>query len=420
MKRDNSKKKQPVNAHSLHGKEIRAEKATQRQTENRTKHQTKHRERPMCFTILGHGGDEDGIIEGDRRLLRTPYAIKTPPRYYGFSHFLSDIQLMGFISESASSNPDDTLDQRIKVLNEADPDMRPDDPYGKHTLWRKTKKNLLCQIGDPNVFDTSQGKHSVPQPIPCQTSDQTAVYTPYGIYNLDGFHQIPGKTQPGIQNAGPITKIVDKEFCKQVQSSKYNITDNVLKHVLGGISPATRSHCGIKHWDNTVLLSDVQVALEFLYPKRKIQIYVNLCRVYSGEHETQTVPGTALHHQKMPHATFKWSKEVQALEKEIFDIHVELMEGATPKRKKTLLEKEDVVQTELTKLQEKISEEPMVGNLEDAFSTIDLAQTKKKKKTRKKKKRKKPSLWKRFSSFVSPKKKKKKGRHRSRRRSTSR
>jgi hypothetical protein len=413
MKNGNSKKKQSVKAHPLSGKKIRSEKATQRQKDNRTK----YRERPLCFTILGHGGDEDGVIEGDRRLLKIPYAIKTPPRYYGFSNYITDVQLMGFLSESASSHPDDTLDQRIKALNQADPDMRSDDPYGKHTLWRKTKKNLICQLGDPSVFDKGG--------IPCQTSDQsqvTAVYTPYGIYNLDGFHRIPSKIQkppPGIKVKGPGMKVVDPAFCKQIQSSKYNITDKVLEHALGGASPATRSHCGIKHWGN-VLLSDVQVALEFLYPKRKIQIYVNLCRVYDGEHGKQIVPGTALHHKAIPHGTFKWTKELQTLENELFDIHVELMEGATPQRKKTLLAKEDVVQKNLTKIQKQISEEPMVGNLEDTFSTIDIAHTKKqKKKTRRKKK--KQSLWKRFSSFMSPKKKKKKkGRHRSRRRSTSR
>jgi len=368
----------------------------------------------MYFTILGHGGDEDGVIEGDRRLLKFPYAIKTPPRYYGFSHYIADIQLMGSLSESASSHPDDTLDQRIKALNQADPDMRPDDPYGKYTLWRKTKKNLICQLGDPSVFDKGG--------IPCDTTDFSKIsetYAPYGIYNLDGFHRIPSKIQkppPGIK--GPTIKLVDIDFCKQVQSSKYNITNDVLEHA--GISPATRSHCGIKHWNKQILLSDVQVALEFLYPKRNIQIYLNLCRVYAGEHGKQIVPGTTIHREKVPDGIFKWTKEVRAREKELFDIHVELMEGATPQRKKTLLAKEDVVQTDLTQIQKQISEEPMVGNLEDTFSTIDLAQTKKKKKKTRKKK-KKPSLWKRFSSFVSPKKKKKKkGRHRSRRRSSSR
>ena len=150
----------------------REKKKTKHKDTRTQKHHKKRGKGPMCFTILGHGADIS-VAPKDQSLLKVPYAIKTPPGYYGYSSYVTDINLMKFLSRSESSHPGDTIDQRIKALNEADPDFVRDDKYGAKTLWRKTKKNLYC-----NIADTSFCKG-----IQCSdVNRRVELYTPYGIY----------------------------------------------------------------------------------------------------------------------------------------------------------------------------------------------------------------------------------------------
>jgi len=343
----------------------------------------KHRTR--CFIVLGHGGTPP-IGENCPEL----YASKGPPGYYGFFNTTSIIKNIIEISRpwkgkkgKSSSLKDhiDHLNENATDLGDHTPAYDPHDPFGEHTIWRTTKTDMICEFSG---IDNIKGCTDCNDP-----SFFDHLYQPYGIYDITNYEPPPkGAPPPGIGEA----------YFRRFQASRegaMNITDNVMDvcrergmkdvstdtdipprtdedcSTVGSVSRSC-TKCGIKHWRPRLLVSQIQIALESLYPNTTIHLYSNLCRGHVGA-ET---PGTPAQHMAVTTGKTATGVKLKGHAK------LQALGDAAAAGDATAA-------AEIPKRERAIRQEVILANLEDGISAIGLGKKKKRKKHTHKPKHKK-------------------------------
>ena len=351
------------------------------------------RKPPRVFVVLGHGATYS-------RGLAKNYVISAPPGHYSFSNPTQDVNFMTTLSNLYSDNQGISLKQSVKIMEDfresffdemsgivylpdkMDADL-PDDSYEEGEIWRVTNDNLVIYPADPGIMAGSM------KPWCKDKSKFTELYTPYGIYDVESF------------SGGELLKSTpNEEYLKKIQKSKANITGEVLKkfsqmgtdvnkgYHTGRGEPASSasivSYCGIKHYPYFIL-SDIQDALDKMYPFRDVRVYLNLCRVYQGDDQLGQVLGTFRHRTEIPgiNVTFKYQWAINLKIKEIQYLKDILQSGKSPPwSSQDKLSPKDV-QTyqkqikektkELEKIREKIRVDTGLSNLMDAVSVLDIS-----------------------------------------------
>jgi hypothetical protein len=334
--------------------------------------------RTRCFILLGHGGTPISIGGNCPEL----YASKGPPGYFAFGDPSSTIENIIEISRpwKGKKGKRSSLIDHIKYLNENSADLgdytpayAPHDPFGEHTIWRATKTDMICSFSDIESVEGCTDCNDATLFYP--------LYQPYGIYDITNYKPPPMGVPP--QGSG-------EAYFKSFQASRegaMNITDNVMDvcmergmkdaftdtdipprtdddcSTVGSVSRSC-TKCGIKHWRPNLLVSQIQTALESLYPNTRIHIYSNLCRSYTGE-ET---PGTPTQHMVFPAPTaavkFKGHAQLQSL-------------------RAAAAAGDGMAAYQIEMIEREIQKGVIVANLEDGISAIELTKGKKKKKRKK-------------------------------------
>ena len=370
---------------------------------------------PRVFVVLGHGATYPrGVAE--------KYVISTPPGHYSFSNPGQDVNFMTTLSNLYSENQGISLKKSVEIMehfresffdemsgivylpDKMDADLS-DDSYGEEKLWRETTDNLVIYPADPEIMTGSTKTW-------CKDKSKfTELYTPYGIYDIESF-----------SGRELLKSMPNEEYLKEIQKSKANITGEVLKkfsqmridvnkgYHTGRGEPASSasivSYCGIKHYPY-LILSDLQNALGKMYPFRDVRVYLNLCRVYQGDHERGDVLGTIRHRYEIlgTNVSFKYQWAINLKTKEIQYLKDILQSRKPPpwssqdqlslKDVQTYQKQIKEKTKELEKIQEKIRVDTGLSNMIDSISVLDIAdeseKTRKqpKKRETKRKKRKK-------------------------------